>query len=218
MRKTRLAPLKAVTVPRLELQAATLAARQDQFLRRELDIELGESTFWSDSTAVLLSINNTSKRFPTFVANRSSKIKAASRPSQWKYVPTRANPADEGSRGFNAREFVSKSRWLKAPEFLWETANSWPEPPVDISPLPAEYDEVKVKPVFVQSADSTNPSGRLVAYYSSWLKQKKAVAWFHRFTDFLRSRNRTQYRSSLTCDDLSRAERAMSSDLCHICV
>ena len=62
MRKTRLAPLKAVTVPRLELQAATLAARQDQFLRRELDIELGESTFWSDSTAVLLNINNTSKQ------------------------------------------------------------------------------------------------------------------------------------------------------------
>ena len=165
--------------------------------------------FGANSTAVLLSINNTSKRFPTFVANRLSKIEAASRPSQWKYVPTRANPADEGSRGFNAREFVSKSRWLKAPEFLWETANSWPEPPVDMPPLPAEYDEVKVKPVFVQSADSTNPSGRLVAYYSSWLKLKKAVAWFHRFTDFLRSRNRTQYRSSLTCDDLSRAERAI---------
>ena len=45
MGKTRLAPLKAVTVPRLKLQAATLATRQDQFLRRELDIELGESTF-----------------------------------------------------------------------------------------------------------------------------------------------------------------------------
>jgi len=69
-------------------------------------------------------------------------------------------------------------------------------------PLPAEYDEVKEKPVFVQSTDSTNPSGRLVAYYSSWLKQEKAIAWFHRFADFLRSRNRTQHRSSLTCDDL----------------
>jgi len=149
MGKTRLAPLKAVTVPRLELQAATLAARQDQFLRRELDIELGESTFWSDSTAVLLSINNTSKCFPTFVANRISKLEAASRPSQWKYAPTRANPADEGSRGLHARELVLKSRWLKAPEFLWKTANSWPEPPVDMPPLPAEYDEVKVKPVFV---------------------------------------------------------------------
>ena len=68
---------------------------------------------------------------------------------------------------------------------------------------------MKVKPVFVQSTDSTNPSGRLVAYYSSWLKLKKAVEWFHPFADFLRSRNRTQRRSSLTCDDLSGAERAI---------
>jgi len=110
----------------------------------------------------LLSINSTSKRFTTFVANQLSKIEAASRPSQWKYVPTRANPADEGSRGLNARELVSKSRCLKAPEFLWETANSWPEPPVVMPPLPAEYDEVKVKPVFVQSTDSSNLSGSLL--------------------------------------------------------
>jgi len=76
-------------------------------------------------------------------------------------------------------------------------------------PLPAEYHEVKVKPVFVQSTDWTNPSGRLVAYYSSWLKLKKAVAWFHLFADFLRSRNRTQRHSTLTCDNLSGAERAI---------
>jgi len=76
-------------------------------------------------------------------------------------------------------------------------------------PLPAEYDEVKVKPVFVQSTDSTNSSGRLVAYYSSWLKLRKAVACIHRLADFLRSRNRTQRCSSLTCDDLSGAEMAI---------
>jgi len=78
MGKTRLAPLKAVTVPRLELQAATLATRQDQFLRRELDIELGESTFWSDSTAVLLSINNTHRdqdNGNTFRRVRTQRVK-----------------------------------------------------------------------------------------------------------------------------------------------
>jgi len=209
MGKTCLAPLKAATVPRLELQAATLATRQDQFLRRELDIELSESTFWSDSTAVLLSINNTSKRFPTFVANRLSKIEAASRPGQWKYVPTNVNPADEGSRGSNAREFVSRSRWLKAPKFLWEKADSWPESAVDMPPLPTEYDEVKVKPVFVQSIDSTSLSERLMAYYSSWLKLRNAVAWFHRFAEFLRSHNRPHCCGSLTCDDLSGNETAI---------
>ena len=50
---------------------------------------------------------------------------------------------------------MSKSRWLKAPEFLWETANSWPEPPVDMPPLPAEYDEVKQR-AFKREIDVIN--------------------------------------------------------------
>jgi len=62
---------------------------------------------------------------------------------------------------------VSRSPWLIAPEFLWEVAKSWPEPPVDMPPLPAEYDDGKVKPVFVQSIDSTGPSEKLITYYSS---------------------------------------------------
>jgi len=45
-----------------------------------------------------------------------------------------------------------------------------------------------------------------MAYYSSWLKLRKAVAWFHRFAGLLRSRNRPQCCGSLTCDDLSGAE------------
>ena len=46
---------------------------------------------------------------------------------------------------------MSRSPWLIAPEFLWEVAKSWPEPPVDMIPLTAEYDDGKVKPVFVQA-------------------------------------------------------------------
>ena len=60
MAKSRLAPLKMLTIPRLELQAATLATRQDALLRRELDMDLEPSQFWTDSSIVLQYITNAS--------------------------------------------------------------------------------------------------------------------------------------------------------------
>lgn len=67
--KTRVARLKQVTIPRLELTAAVLAVRVDTMLRGEIQIHLEKSCFWTDSTSVLRYIKNKNKRFHTFVAN-----------------------------------------------------------------------------------------------------------------------------------------------------
>lgn len=77
MGKARVTPLKAVTIPRLELTAAVLAVRVDLMLRSELQIPLQESVFWTDSTSVLKHIKNEDKRFHTFVANRVTTIREA---------------------------------------------------------------------------------------------------------------------------------------------
>ncbi|XP_072014570.1 uncharacterized protein [Amphiura filiformis] len=66
MAKSRVAPLKKVTIPRMELTAATVAIRVDAMLRRELQIPIDESIFWTDSTTVLRYINSESARFHTF--------------------------------------------------------------------------------------------------------------------------------------------------------
>ena len=68
--RSRLAPLKRVTIPRLEVTAATLAVKIDAMLKEELEIKLQISVFWTDSTAVLQYINNKDKKFHTFVASR----------------------------------------------------------------------------------------------------------------------------------------------------
>ena len=95
MSKSRVVPLKQTTIPRLELAAATLSVKLDTMIRKEIDIPISESWFWTDSTSVLKYIRNTETRFKTFVANRLAVIHDGSCPRQWKYVASRQNPADD---------------------------------------------------------------------------------------------------------------------------
>jgi hypothetical protein len=68
--KSRVAPSKTTTVPRLELTAAVTAANVSSFLLKELDYEDMTSYLWTDSKVVLGYIKNNQRRFHMFVANR----------------------------------------------------------------------------------------------------------------------------------------------------
>ena len=125
--KARVAPLKTVTIPRLELTAATVAVRLDAQIKRELEIEVDSSVFWTDSTVVLRYIDNKTSRFQAYVANRVQAIHDLSDPSQWRFVDGAANPADEASRGVSVENFLQSSRWTSAPEFLWKSEDQWPK-------------------------------------------------------------------------------------------
>ena len=62
--------MKPVTIPRLELTAAVLAAKLGTMVSRELEFSLSKVVYWTDATVVLRYLNNTTSRFQTFVANR----------------------------------------------------------------------------------------------------------------------------------------------------
>ena len=99
MGKSRVAPLKPVSVPRLELVAAVLAAKLSALIVREFQINLSAVYLWTDAVVVLRYLHNTSTRFETFVANRIELLHTLSSLNQWHYVPTKLNPADIASRG-----------------------------------------------------------------------------------------------------------------------
>ena len=144
MGKARVAPKKTVSIPRLELAAATVSVKMTDVLRDELNYEGLEEYYWTDSKVVLGYISNESKRFHVYVANRVQMIQDLSSPSQWRYVNSVENPADEGSRGMTAKQFVERSKWLEGPEFLKDSEEPWQTREVVESKVDATDPEVKV--------------------------------------------------------------------------
>ncbi|XP_052378933.1 uncharacterized protein LOC127931174 [Oncorhynchus keta] len=176
--KSRVTPLKQMTIPRLELAAATLAVRVDRMLKLELQIELEESTFWMDSQSVLKYIRNDTKRFHTFVVNRVGMIRDLSKAKQWRYLNSKHNPADDASRGLYVEMFLNSKRWHKGPEFLEKPETQWPKVPEELGSIPPDDPEVR-KDVIVNhtSVEEKSPTSKLIEYYSTWNSLKKAVAW-----------------------------------------
>ena len=182
MGKARLASVKAVTIPRLELTAATVAVRLAQMLKKELDEEPDDIIFHTDSTTVLRYIANDQKRFQVFVANRVQMIRDFSSPAQWRYVDTKDNPADDASRGMDGPTLLNQQRWFNGPAFLWRPEKEWPGQPFTMGEVPDNDPEVK-RVVFTSATaidDSPSTVSKLIEHYSNWYRLKKAVAVFLR--------------------------------------
>ena len=124
MGKSGVTPEKYVTIPSLKLVAAVLSVKIAALIRRELDIEWKNEAFRTDSKVVLGYINNNTKKFKIFVANRIQQIHEGSSISQWRHVPSKINPADDASRGLDANKNTSSSKWFKGLEFLWHNETS----------------------------------------------------------------------------------------------
>ncbi|XP_070547360.1 uncharacterized protein [Ptychodera flava] len=95
--KAKVNPTHAVSIPRLELCAAVLATELAQKITSEIGLNIDNVIYHTDSEIVLGYINNSSKRFHVYVANRVEKIHNISSPHQWRHVSTHANLADIAS-------------------------------------------------------------------------------------------------------------------------
>ena len=109
MGKSRVAPTKITTIPRLELTAAVVSAKVAVMVQEELNYANLKQYFWTDSKVVLGYINNDAKRFHTFVANRVQVIRSNTDIKEWRYIDTKNNPADHASRGLNAEELMKSN-------------------------------------------------------------------------------------------------------------
>lgn len=178
MGKARVSPLKQTTIPRLELAAAVLAVRMDKMLKTELDNQLEESVFWSDSmTACIQYIANKTKRFKTYVANRICIMQELSKAEQWRHISSKLNPADAASRGIKPDVFLSAQEWSNGPQFLSNPPTHWPRND-SIFKVPDDDPEAKDE-IHVCAAvpdPKECPTNKLLSYFSQWTDLRKAVA------------------------------------------
>ena len=187
MGKARVAPRKTVSIPRLELTAATVAVKMTDMLKDESTYEGIQEYYWTDSKVVLGYISNESKRFHVYVANRVQMIQDLSSPSQWRYVKSSENPADEGSRGMTAKHFVENSKWLEGPEFLRASEETWQTEDIAGNKLDPADPEVKVN-VNANVVTEKSDMIRRLDRFSSLNTAKAAVAICLRYKSNLKEK------------------------------
>lgn len=173
--KSRVAPVKYTSVPRLELQAALLAARLADTIVQEHRLEIKDRFFWSDSTAVLHWIDNNERNYKTFVANRLGEIDELTRAQEWRYVPTKMNVADCATRE-DYDPAVFENEWLKGPAFLLKDESHWPSN--ILKPDLQDFDTECV--TLVQSLPGELPVPE-PERFSSWLRLIRATATVIKF-------------------------------------
>lgn len=123
--KTRVAPVKPVTIPRLELNAALLLVNLKKRVQNQCNYRDVPCYLYTDSKVALCWINANPSSLKQYVASRVVKITQDTHPSDWQHVPTKQNPADMASRGLRADELMRNELWWNGPQFMVHS----PEPP-----------------------------------------------------------------------------------------
>ncbi|XP_053699089.1 uncharacterized protein LOC128746063 [Sabethes cyaneus] len=96
--KTRVAPLRFVSIPRLELQAAVIGARLANDVMETHKLKPAQRFFWTDSRNVLCWLNSDHRKYNPFVAVRISEMLELTETSEWNWVPAKLNIADEATK------------------------------------------------------------------------------------------------------------------------
>ncbi|KAI9551306.1 hypothetical protein GHT06_002506 [Daphnia sinensis] len=122
---TKLAPLKTVSVCKLELNAGLMGARLAKFVQTALKRELDGRYFWTDSSTVRNWVRAVSSHYQVYVSHRIGEIQTLTEPHEWRFVPGRLNPADAATRSQMEEEEIP-SWWLDGPPFLYEDEAAWP--------------------------------------------------------------------------------------------
>ncbi|GFU55540.1 integrase catalytic domain-containing protein [Trichonephila clavipes] len=152
--KSRVAPLKLLSIPRLELMACCVGARLVNSILKALNMPDLKVTLWSDSTTALWWIKEYGN-WSVFVANRVKEIRQLNQIQSWKYVPGNMNIADLLSRGCSPRQMLN-SKWWEGPSWLKQNSEYWPDGEIGCEPQEVNVERKKTKNANVDLANDAH--------------------------------------------------------------
>ncbi|XP_055522622.1 uncharacterized protein LOC129716813 [Wyeomyia smithii] len=127
MARSKVAPLKHLSIPRLELQAAEREAKLANSIVEMHSLEVKQRYIWSDSKTVLSWIHSDHRRYKQFVAYRIGEILNLTKLDEWRWAPTKINIADAMTKWTKKHSLCSDGPWFRGPDFLYQSENKWPK-------------------------------------------------------------------------------------------
>lgn len=201
--KSKLAPIKPLTVNRLELCGAVLLARVLKHMHNLLKnkIPINQTIAFTDSSTVLSWLHIEPHKLKTFVAHRVVKITEDVPLEYWQHVSTRDNPADHCSRGLSSGKLAECASWWVGPDWLAKDISCWPgNSRFEFSD---DIPELRPNACLAQATIVPNEPSlifTLLERYSSLTRVQRILAWCLRFISA--SSRHTETSKTLTVKEL----------------
>lgn len=192
--KSKVAPLKSLTMPRLELCAALILSQLISKVLECSSLKFEKVYCWSDSTIVLGWLRTPPHTLKPFVANRVSEVQQLTNSFEWRHVPTLDNPADIVSRGLMPKHLISSRLWFHGPSWI-SNPDCWPTVHTPETDLP----EKRKLCLVIHTPEILFHFYR----FSSLSKLKHVAAYVFRFINNCRQKPHLRNLSHLTVDELN---------------
>lgn len=196
--KSRVAPIKEVSIPRLELSAAHVLCVLFDSVRKNMELEHVPYQLWTDNIAAIQWIRKELHELRLYVANRVKIIKQLSDPNKWNHVRSECNPADSISRGISPKEIVQNRLWWNGPEWLSLPQEQWPTP-VNIERFSSTEEvlkEIKVMSITIERQLEIYVDNKgivpLIDYTETLAKLCRILAYVQRFIINCRDKTRAK--------------------------